>query len=79
MIVDAVVDFLVGIVEFVAGLLPEHEITPPPTGGLVSRLAQVDSLVPIAGPIQVAVVVASAVVVFVAVRLVLMARHVLLP
>lgn len=79
MIVDWFISALVAFVEWVAGLLPDHSLSLPAPTAILSRLAQVDSLIPIAAPLAVAATVLAFVVVFVVVRLVLTVRHVLLP
>jgi hypothetical protein len=79
MVVDLVVTALAGIVEWVLSWLPTSSVQLPSIAPLSSRILEVDSLVPIAGPIVMAAYLLPFVLVFLLVRLVLMIRHVLLP
>lgn len=79
MIVDSVVGVLVTFVEWVAGLLPDHEFAPPSPVAIMQTVLDIDSLVPILGPLSMAGGLLALGVVFVVVRLVLLVRHVLLP
>ena len=81
MITDALVRALLWLVNGTVGHLPAGApITGLPDLGRVWALvAQVDSAVPVVGPLQAAGVMVALVVVFLLVRLVLLVRYVVLP
>jgi hypothetical protein len=79
-----ITDLVLGLFSHLAGWLvdtlpPAGAVAFPGVSAIATTVAKLDSLVPVAGVIQVAVGVLAAVLVFFLVRLVLMLRYVLLP
>lgn len=80
MVTDAVLAPLLAMVQAVVGWLPEGQpLTVAPIDSVWLAIAQVDSLVPIMGPLIAMLGVLSAVVVFIAVRLVLTVWNLIYP
>ncbi len=80
MITDAILTVLSAVVGFLTSALPDGQpLTLPGASGLASAVGKVDSLVPIAGPMQALLGVMAAALVFVAVRLVLVIWNLLWP
>ncbi len=80
MITDAILVPVFEAVAYVMGLLPRGGSLPlPPLTPLWTVLAQVESLVPIMGPLYAGLGLLSAAVVFVTVRLVLVAWNLVWP
>jgi hypothetical protein len=82
-VVAVIVDLLVAaglsVWNFAVGLLPTGHLDLPGASGLADVLGGVDSLIPIRGPLLLALGVLSAVVVFVVVRVVLIVINIVLP
>jgi hypothetical protein len=79
-IVDLFLEPLLWVADWLVGLLPEGtSLNVPGISGMLQTLAEVDSLIPIAGPLTVVAVLLPVGVVFLLVRLILMVRHVVLP
>lgn len=79
MITDLFMSALFAPINWLLGLLPEHELDLPPVDGVATFLARLDSVVPIGPVITMAMVVLSMAAVFVIIRAVLVVRHVVLP
>lgn len=79
MITDALISFVSTVAGWITELLPTDHLSLPSAGPVVAVLGRVDSLVPIAGPVSAALIVLSAVVAFIAVRLILMLWNLLWP
>lgn len=79
MITDALISFVTTIAGWILELLPTGNLNLPTPQPLVDVLGRVDSLVPIAGPLTAAILVLSAVVAFIAVRLILMLWNLIWP
>lgn len=73
MITDALISMITGLFNTVAGLLPSHTLALPDLSGVKQWIADVDSVLPIGGVIQVGVYVLALGAVFVTVRLLMMA------
>jgi hypothetical protein len=78
-ITDALLGAALAVWNYAVGLLPDGHLSLPSTSGLSTVLGQVDSLVPILGPLQLALTILSAVGVFIAVRLVLVVINIIWP
>jgi hypothetical protein len=78
-ITDALLAVASTIAGWIAALLPSGHLTIPGSGPLVTVLGQLDSLVPIAGPLTAGVGVLAAVLAFVVVRLVLVLWNLIWP
>jgi hypothetical protein len=79
MVTDAIVRPLLFVFEWLLGLLPDWSPDLPAVDSVVTKIAQLNSLVPIGPPIQLALVMLSFVGVFLLIRLVLLVRHTVLP
>lgn len=79
MITDALLAVVSTLASWIDAALPDGHLSLPSLGGLGTVLGKVDSLVPIAGPLAAAVLVLSAVVVFVALRLILVLWNLVWP
>lgn len=78
-ITDAIVGAALALVSGVLGLLPSGHLSLPSAAGLGDVLAGLDSMVPILAPLQVALGLLAAVLVFMAVRLVLVVVNIVWP
>jgi len=80
MIVDLLLTPLIAVVEWMVGLLPSGEhLDLPAMDSFTALIAKVNSVLPIAPVIQVAVVVLGALVVFVLVRAALLVWNLIWP
>jgi hypothetical protein len=80
MVTDAILRPLLSVVDFAFGLLPRAAPMALPGGGaLAQQLAGLDSLIPIGGPLRIALGILSAVVVFMLVRLILTVWNLIWP
>jgi hypothetical protein len=79
MVTDALMRPLLALVEFLLNLIPDWEPDLPGVDSMVAKIGQLDSLVPIGGPLQLAATLLGFVGVFVLFRLVLLVRHTVLP
>lgn len=79
MIVDALVAAVLGIWNFTTGLLPTGNLPLPSPAGLATVLAQLDSLVPILGPLSLALTILAALAAFIVVRLILVVVNIVWP
>lgn len=79
MIVDGLVAALLSVWEFVVALLPEGNLTLPSVGGIGTVIAQVDSLVPIIGPLTLALTILGALTAFLVVRIILVVVNIVWP
>lgn len=79
MIVDLVVAPFLLLAKWLLGLLPEYELDVPAVDGMVERIAQINSVLPIGPVLQVAVALLGFLAVFLFIRLVLLVRHTVLP
>jgi hypothetical protein len=78
-IVDLIVGPLLDLFSWVLNLIPDWAPDLPSNAGMVSRLGQVDSLVPIGPLVAVALGLLGFGLVFLTVRLIVFVRHVVLP
>jgi hypothetical protein len=78
-IVDLVVQLLLWLVGPVLDLLPDHDPSYVTSSQLMTRLAQVDSFIPIGPVVAAAMVLMAFLTVFLLFRAIAMVRHLLLP
>jgi hypothetical protein len=78
-IIDLFVGPLLAFFAWLTGLLPEWSPSIPAVDGMVSKIAQLNSLLPIGPVIQLAVVLLGLLALFLTFRIALVVRHVLLP
>ncbi len=79
MVLDLLIGLLDAIVRPVLSTIPTLSLGLPDPGVIGGYLADLDTLLPILGPLRLIVALLSLVVVFMGIRLLLMLRHVLLP
>jgi hypothetical protein len=78
-ITDLLLTIVTGLANLALAPLPEGHLDLPSPSGLANVLGGVDSLVPILGPLSLAMTVLAAVGVFIAVRLVLVVVNIVWP
>lgn len=78
-ITDALLSFALAIWNGAVGLLPSGHLPLPSATGLASVLGGLDSLIPILGPLSLALVILSAVVAFIVVRVILVVINIVWP
>lgn len=72
MILDVLARLVLTLLEGLFSVLPDYEIAPPEESSMIQLLAKLDSVIPIAGVIQAAVVALSALAFFIAIRFAMM-------
>jgi hypothetical protein len=78
-ITDALLNAAMAVWDFVMGLLPSGHLDMPDPGGVADVLGGVDSLVPILGPLAVAMTILGALVTFLIVRVILVVINIIWP
>lgn len=79
MITELVAAPFLALMRWLLGLLPDWQPDLPAVDSMVTMIAKIDSVIPIGGPLQMAVTVLGFVAVFFFIRLILTIRHVVLP
>lgn len=79
MITDAILHWAVAVWNGAIGLLPHGHLSLPSASGLADLLGGLDSLVPILGPLSLALTILAAVVVFISVRVILVIWNIVYP
>lgn len=72
MITDALIRLVSGLFDGIAALLPDGNLTLPNLSGVRGWLADINSVLPIGGVVQVAVYVLGLAVIFITVRMLMM-------
>lgn len=79
MLVGAVIQLLVALVQPLVELLPTSTLTLPDPSGIGGGLADLDTLLPVLAPLQFCAVLLLGLAAFIGLRLLLLLRYVLLP